>query len=474
VIPAEQADTAVTARLINILRIGEVDVEQAAADFDADGKHYTRGSYIIPLAQPYGGFARTLLEVQNYPNIPEYPGGPLQRPYDVTAQTLPLLFGVTAVAVNDKLTVPTSKVDAVKPARGHFAPSSNGNGYLIADTTNSSLYALFTLLAQGVHTYRLTGAGTQAGTIYIPKQPGVDTKLAAIANRFPIEIQAAATSPIGGALEVHLPRIALYQSWVASMDEGWTRWIFDQNNIPYTRVVDADLRKGDLNQRFDVVLIPDNPARAILFGRQPLRAQASGADGGTAEPQTPPEFRGGIGDEGLASLKAFTEAGGTIITLNRASELYTKKDAGAVANALDGVDKKAFFIPGSILQISVNPSNPIAFGSTPTVPIFYEDGPTFKVSGDAHSVASFTTDKPLLSGWILGGQFLKGTSVIAQEPVGKGNLILFGFRPQYRAQSEVTYKFLFNALLYSSSKAVSLGRSSAQLGTGAARHKGGQ
>jgi hypothetical protein len=108
------------------------------------------------------------------------------------------------------------------------------------------------------------------------------------------------------------------------------------------------------------------------------------------------------------------------------------------------------------------------------VPIFYENGPTFKVNGDAHSVAFFDTDKPLLSGWILGGQFLKGTSVIAEEPVGKGRIVLFGFRPQYRAQSEVTYKFLFNALLYSSSKPAFLGASSVQASTSAINHKGAE
>jgi hypothetical protein len=109
----------------------------------------------------------------------------------------------------------------------------------------------------------------------------------------------------------------------------------------------------------------------------------------------------------------------------------------------------------------VDPSNPIGFGSTPEVPIFFEQGPAFQVSGDAHSVASYTSDNPLLSGWILGGQYLKGKSAIAEEPVGKGRIILFGFRPQYRAQSEVTYKFFFNALLYSGSKAEALGVNSA-------------
>jgi len=358
-----------------------------------------------------------------------------------------------------------------------------------------------------VKAYRLTGDGSEAGTIYIPQQDGIDGKLSAIAEKFPVNIRAAESLPKGSALLIHLPRIGLYQSWVASMDEGWTRWIFDQNAIPYTRLTDADVRKGDLNQHFDVILIPDNSAAAITSGRRGFgedsgggstapRGSRNGSDAqkptveaaaanphavtegdGSREPQVPPEFRGGLGDDGITSLHAFTEAGGTIVTLNKASEVYAKKDAGEVQNALGGVDRKSFFIPGSILQISVDPSNPIAFGSSPTIPIFYENGPTFRVTGNARSIASFTTDKPLLSGWILGGQFLKGTSVIAEEPVGKGRVILFGFRPQYRAQSEVTYKFLFNALLYSSSRAVSLGESSAQLppkGTAADKHKGGE
>lgn len=446
VIPAEQADQAATARLINVLRTGDVEVERADADFDADGQHYSRGSYIVRLAQPYGSFAKTLLEIQHYPNIPQYPGGPLQRPYDVTAQTLPLLFGVKAVAVQDKFPAQATAVTAVvKPAPGSFERSANGHGYLIADHTNSSLYALFALLKDGVRAYRLTGNGAEPGTIYIPRQAGIDAKLAALANQFPIEIRPAGEIPQGSALLVHLPRIGLYQSWVPSMDEGWTRWIFDQNHIPYTRVVDADIRKGNLEQRFDVIILPDNFPRAIIDGHG--ARDGRGAD----SPEVPPEFRGGLGDEGLASLKTFAQDGGTIVTLNRASEVYATKDSRDITNVLAGVSNKDFYIPGSILQIAVNTSNPIAFGSTPTVPVFFEQSPTFQVSGDAQSIASYSSDNPLLSGWILGGKYLNGKSAIAEEPVGKGRIILFGFRPQYRAQSEVTYKFLFNALLYSSS-----------------------
>lgn len=491
VIPAEQTDSATVARLVNTLHIGDVEVERATSDFDADGKHYASGSYIVQLAQPYGAFAKTLLEVQKYPNIAEYPGGPLQRPYDVTAQTLPLLFGVTAVPVNDRITVAASNVDTAKPAAGLFEKSSTGSGYFIADNTNSGLYALFALLAKDVKAYRLTGAGVEPGTIYVPRQEGIDAKLAAIAEKFPVDIRAAGAAPTGTALQVHLPRIGLYQSWVPSMDEGWTRWIFDQNNIPYTHLVDADIRKGDLNQHFDAILIPDNSAAAITSGRRGFEgenptpssssqsattengrrrvsnesaAPQTGSAAGNEEvhePKTPPEFLGGLGATGLTSLKAFVETGGTIITLNKASEVYAGKDPGTVSNALDTIDRKAFYVPGSILQVAVDTANPIAFGSTPTVPIFYENGPTFRVNGAARSVAFFDTDKPLLSGWILGGQFLKGTSVIAEEPVGKGRIVLFGFRPQYRAQSEVTYKFLFNALLYSTSTPTELTTSSA-------------
>lgn len=478
VVPADQGDTTTTARLINTLRIGAVEVEQATADFDAGGNHYAKGSYIIRLAQPYGSFAKTLLEIQQYPNIAQYPGGPLQRPYDVTAQTLPLLFGVTAVAIKDPFNTPTSEVDRAKPLLGSFEKSTNGNGYFISDRTNSSLYALFDLLKQGADAYRLTGAGAEPGTIYIPAQAGIDEKLEALAKKYVVEIHPATAAPTGSALKLRLPRIGLYQSWVPSMDEGWTRFIFDQNGIPYTRVVDADIRKGNLNDRFDVIVLPDNTARAITTGRDGF-GEGSGGEPGSPQPtgppapgrtdrpaqdyesrgdnngpRIPPEFTGGLGDDGATSLKTFTENGGTVVALNRASQVYVQKDSAPVSDASASFDRKAFYIPGSILEVSVDTSNPIAFGSMQTVPIFYENGPVFHVSGDAKSIASFATDKPLLSGWIQGGDLLKGTSVVAEEPKGKGRLVLFGFRPQYRAQSEITYKFLFNALLYASSTPV--------------------
>jgi hypothetical protein len=479
IIPTDQTDLVVTTRLINTLRIADVEVQRATTDFEAGGKHFGAGSYIVPLGQPFGAFAKSVLEIQHYPNIAEYPGGPLQRPYDVTAQTLPLLFGVNAVVVKDKFEAASTPVTTPKSAPGRFEGKSS-TGYLIADNTNSSLYALFSLLAQNVKAYRLT-SGSDPGTIYIPAQPRVEAKLTKAASDFSLDIKPATSAPTGTALAVHLPRIGLYQSWIASMDEGWTRFIFDQNHIPYTRLVDADIRKGNLNQSLDVIVLPDNSARAITTGARGFgegeglaapsanngqagstggrgRRGGSADDGGTPPPQTPPEFTGGLGPDGVSALDVFTNNGGTIVALNRASEVYLKK-GGDLENAFDNIDRKQFYIPGSILEVTVDPTNPIAFGSTPTVSIFYENGPVFNVHSGAQSIASFTTEAPLLSGWVLGGKFLKGTSVIAEQNVGKGHVILFGFRPQYRAISEVTYKFLFNALLYSASQPQTIGAS---------------
>jgi hypothetical protein len=449
VIPAEQLDPGAATHMVNILRTGGVEVTRASAAFNAGGKQYGAGSYVVVLAQPYGSFAKTLLEIQHYPNIAQYPGGPLQRPYDVTAQTLPLLMGVSADAIEAKFDVSGTPVVRAE-AKAVFAHSTSG--YLLNDSANNSYYILFGLLKAGVKAYRLTSGSYSKGTIYVPGGAGVDAALAPLVAKFPAEVKAASAGISGSALSVTLPRVAMYQSWVPSMDEGWTRWIFDQNGIPYTRVVDADMRKGMLKDKFDVIVLPDEPAAAILHGA----GGAGRREGGEDQPQTPPEYRGGLGDEGVASLRAFVEAGGTIVALNKASQVYARKGA-PVDDVLDGVAAKDFYVPGSILKVSVDTASPLGFGCAETMPVFFETSPAFK-SNDAtvQSVATYANDNPLMSGWLLGGKYLTGASALVEQKVGKGQIVLFGFRPQYRGQSEGTYKLFYNALLLGGSTATTL------------------
>jgi hypothetical protein len=471
VISTDQVDPAMTVKLAKTLHDAGVEVKQATATFDAGGQSFPAGSYIVELDQPYRNFAKTVLERQKYPDIREYPGGPPQRPYDVTGTTVPLFYGVNVVAVDAKFTAPAKMLTTIAPVVGHVEASAP-NGWLLDDTGNSGLYALFSLLGQDVKAYRLT-SGSSPGEIYVPAQAGVEAKLDAAARKFGVTFRKSAAPVTGSVLAVTTPRVGLYKSWSAALDEGWTRFVLDTNGVPYKSLVNADIRKGDLISQFDAIILPDNNAAAITGARGGGRGgrgggagAAAGAGGGGAAaaggggragmPQLPAEYQGGLGTEGVAALKAFVEAGGTIITINKASDVYATADNPDIKDGLQGVASKEFYCPGSQLEITVDTTNPIGFGSTPKVSVFFETGPTFKLSGAAKSVGHYADDKPLLSGWILGGKYLDGTSAIAEVPMGKGRLIAFGFIPMYRGLSEATYKFELNALLYSTSRPATL------------------
>jgi len=432
VIPPAQADPLAEATLVNTLREGGVEIGRATAPFSAGGHEYPAGSFVVRLDQPYGSFAKTLLDRQHYPDLREYPGGPPQRPYDVTAQTLPLLLGVTADAVARPFTAVAPLVAAtVHAPKGALGEGAAGAGYAIEGQSNGALLAAFDLLAQGVPVER----GSD-GALFVPVQSAVAGKLADAASKYDLRISPAAAP--ADPVSLKLPRIGLYQSWVPQIDEGWTRWIFDQDSIPYTRVQDADLRQGNLNARFDVLLIPDQSARSLVNGN------ASG--------RVPPEYAGGPGANGMANLKAFVEAGGTLVALNQASLAFLDWTGGQVKDALQGVPNTAFYSPGSILAAQADPANPLAFGASKDVAIFSQQSPAFTLSGAARSAITYGPGNALLSGWLLGGDQLPGRSALASVPLGQGTLVLFGFKPQYRAQSQATYRFLFNALLGAAAK----------------------
>lgn len=440
VVPAAQKNPLATATLVNTLREGGVEIHRADAPFSAVGRSFASGSYIIPLDQPYGSFAKTLLEDQHYPDIRQYPGGPPQRPYDVTAQTLPLLLGVDAVAVPQAFTASSRLVAAPVHATPGSVPSAPAAGYRFRSQNNGSLLALWSLLADGAKAERLAG-GSAPGAIFLPNQPGLSAKLAPLAATDAVSLDAA-VAPSVPEVTVRLPRVALYQSWVPQIDEGWTRWIFDQDHIPYTRIQDADLRRGDLNARFDAIIIADQNARSIENGNPASRV--------------PPEYAGGVGSAGMANLKAFVQAGGTLVALNQASLAFLDWTGGAVQNALEGVGNTAFYSPGSILAAQADPSNPLAWGADPQVAIFSQQSPAFTVRAPATSAVTYGSGNALLSGWLLGGDKLPGRSALALMPLGAGHLVLFGFKPQYRAQSEAAYRFLFNALLLSAASPAAL------------------
>jgi hypothetical protein len=324
----------------------------------------TKGRFVsrfVRLAQPYGGFAKALLENQSYPNLRDSSGQPI-APYDVTAHTLSLMTKVKIRQVN-------------APFR-----------------------------CKAVEWYD--------------------------DNRLPIY-------PIN--------KVAVYRSYMAAMDEGWTRWVLQQNSAysddsaderPFRTLQDAEARKGNLQANYNSIIIPDQAPRAILNG---YRAGAM-----------PEELTGGLGAEGVAKLREFVEAGGTLITLNRASEFAIEQFKLPVRDVAANWTQKEFYVPGSILRTELDTAHPLAKGMPRESIAWVEDSPIFEVAPDAKNarvVAWYPKDKdPLLSGWLLGGDKIRGQAALVEVTLGRGRIVLFGFRPQYRGQSLATYPLLFNAL----------------------------
>ncbi|HTS78289.1 MAG TPA: M14 metallopeptidase family protein [Bryobacteraceae bacterium] len=397
VIPAAQNDPGAARKMLETLQFGETEIERASAGFTADGKQYAAGSYVVSMHQPYSGWAKTLLERQDYPDLREFPGGPPKRPYDVTAQTLPMLMGVDVATVKDSFRATLKPATEFSFALDHAEPAG-------------------TMAASDVDSWKdVAKMWKSREAVYRDPSTGDFFKV-----------------PGNGRKEVSAPRIGLYQSYMTSMDEGWTRWLFDDFGFAYTSLHDADIRAGNLRARFDAIVIPDQQAQQIADGHR----------AGTM----PAEYCGGLGDAGAAALKEFAEQGGTLILFNHASDYATRALGVKAGNVLRGVANKDFYSPGSLLNVSLDTHSPLAYGMPAQITLWSEQSPAWNAE-PGEVVARYPSSGVLASGWLLGEKYLTGKAALLDLASGRGHIILFGMRPQYRGQSYQNFKLLFNALV---------------------------
>jgi hypothetical protein len=220
------------------------------------------------------------------------------------------------------------------------------------------------------------------------------------------------------------------------MDEGWTRWLFDTFNVPYSPLRDADVRAGSLRAKYDVIVLPSMRLREIVEGRA----------AGTA----PPELTGGITEAGVENLRRFVEDGGTLVCWDESTELAIKCFHLPVRNVLEGLKPSDFYCPGSVLRVEVDTTHPLARGLAHLADAYFVNSAAFEVTDPAHAqtVARYAGRKEdvLRSGWLLGAQYLAGRAALVEASLGKGRVVLFGFRPQHRGQTWGTFPFIFNAL----------------------------
>ncbi|NIO49375.1 MAG: hypothetical protein GTN73_08090 [Candidatus Aminicenantes bacterium] len=439
IIPDKQKDLSTTIKMMNVLQMGEVEIHRASESFAADGHEYPEGTYIVFLAQPYGGFAKALLENQVYPAIREYPGAPLKTPYDVVAHTLPLLMGVEAIRINDPFQAKSVKVDKLSRPRGKIDAVDNAFGYAWGHDTNDDIVALNRLVKKGYsiswasENFSAKGKKYPAGTMIVQNKKGLVEDLKSVASDLGVHFEGILAKPEIKAYALNPVRLGLYKSWDASMDEGWTRWVLEQYEFAYKSIHNKEIKKGDLNENFDVIIFPDLRTSTIING--------------ISEESIPPEYSGGIGEIGVKNIKEFIQKGGTLITLNSAADFALKQFSLAIENSVEKVDRKTFFVPGSLLKVSIERNHPIAYGCEAEGAVFFRRSPVLAVK-EGKSIVAYPAHNPLLSGWINGEDYFYNKSALVDVTLGEGRIIIIGFPVLYRGQSHSTFRLLFNSIYY--------------------------
>lgn len=451
VLPPDQRDRQSLVDLLQVLEFGLVEIHRAGEAFSVrtsrcvsrplgqEGRrNFPAGSYVVRMNQPYSSFAKTMLEIQRYPELREFPGGPLERPYDVTAHTLGIQMGVEVYEVDEPFEVPVNRLEKVQPTAGQTIGS--GEYFLYSHTHNAFARLTNRLLKKGhavfwaPNGFQVDGEGFPVGTL-MARGTGLETDLKPFLSDLPLEVRRLKSWPQLAWQRIRAPRIGLYRSYVPSMDEGWTRWILEGYEFPYTTVLDSDIRGGDLS-RFEVLVFADQSPRAIKNGA-PLNY--------------PERYRGGLGAEGLARLKQFAERGGTLLFLGEATRLPIEEWDLGTREITAALSAREFYVPGAFLRVKVHNRHPIGYGMPEEAAVMFVESQAFE-SSQAVTVAAYPSEDLLLSGWADGRQHLFGKSALVEVALGQGRIILIGFRTQFRAQARGTYKFLFNSLYYATTE----------------------
>ena len=379
-IMAGQPDAEKVARFIEILLWQGIEVYKMNRDLKTSvagsGERHIEmplGSYMVFTDQPQRNNVVALLDKQVYPQRLNA-NGEAEVPYDVAGWTLPMQMGVETYPITQIIEYP------------HSARQLE----------------------------RVTDIQKVRRDMNLPPNAGSFAQL---------------PNPVKNQL-----RTGIYRGFVPSMDEGWTRFVFDNFQIPYTSLGDADIKSGDLKAKVDVLILPSQSEKAIVEGLK--------------KTDYPDEFTGGIGEQGVENLKKFAEDGGKIICFDSSCEMLIDKLKLPVKNVLSGLKRNEFYCPGSILNLDVDKTQPLSKGLGQTVPAYFINSSAFEITdaSKAKSIAAYAKKDVLLSGWLLGEKYLQGRSALAEVEYGKGKIVMFAFRPQHRGQTWATFPFIFNAL----------------------------
>jgi len=466
IITADQADFPTATKFVNTLLKNGITVHRATAAFEVKGKKYPAGSWVVKSAQAFRPHVIDMFEPQDHPNDFQFPGGPPIPPYDVTGYTLAYQMGVKFDRILEAFDGPFEAVMGVqKPPAGKLTGPVKPAGYLISHEVNDAFVAVNRLMKNGDQVHWLKqavkagGKDFAPGAMWVPARPRTRALLEKTAAEFGIDVLGLEARPPGDAIQLKPVRIGLWDTYGGSMPSGWTRWIFEQFEFPFEVVYPGTLDEGNLAGKFDVIVFPD--------GALP-RTDGGGRGGGRgfAQPgaeSIPEEFRGRLGrvteEKTIPQLRKFAEAGGVIVTVGASTRLANffglPVKSALVERMPNGQERplprEKFYVPGSVLRVNVDNTNPLAWGMPGEVDVFFENSPAFHLSPDAAAkgmkpLAWFGSATPLRSGWAWGQGYLEGAVAAAEAKVGEGKVVLLGVEAAFRGQPHGTYKLLFNAL----------------------------
>ncbi len=457
IIPASQHDPVTANFLVQKLLVQGIDIQKADKPFTtADGHAYDAGTFIIPLAQPKMGLIRNLLDRNFFPDndwTRDKNGDPI-RPYDLSTDTIAEFMGVRVDHIAGPLNVQARLITEAPLAPGKVAAGKAG--YTLSARLDNAFMAVNQLQMKGVKVSRIDTAspGLVQGDFLVAS--GSEADINSIAKSTGVDFRAVASVPATGTHELKRLRIGLFQRYGGgNVDEGWTRWLLEQFGYNATSLFDPEIKKGDLNARFDVIVIPDD-STATLTGEPATGAAArrggGGGEFGGRNEDTPPEYRTGFGEVGVTALKNFVQNGGTIVTLGTASNFAMDKLGVRARNILADTTTKQFWCPGSTLKVNFDTTSPLAYGMPRDGLALYLSGdPVFAItpssSNEKYQVIVAYQDRDLLqSGWLVGEGNITGKAAMISAEMGKGKVVLIGFRAQHRAQTYGTFKLLFNSL----------------------------
>ncbi len=443
-IPPGQNDPNNAVEMLKRLRIANVDIYEAQENFHTTRGDFPEGTFIIPLAQPGRAYIKDLMEIQQYPNLREYPGGPPRQPYDVTAWTLPLQFDVKTLALDNPLHVKMKKVDPQLTITSTVEP-----GYVAVERRFNHSYKLINSLAQsGVPIHQLSKDWQQLkrGTFII----NATTKNLHLIQQKCKELQV----PVGKIADsagmpvtpVKEARIAIYQPWLPWVyDEGWLRLVLDNFGFKYSILHNEDFTKlKNLRDKFDILIFGSEGSSWIVNGKGEKQSAPR-----LGEPKIRKQYKGGIGKDGTRIAQLFMKTGGRVLFLGDACNFAIDELHLPVDNPLKSVKRKDYFAPGSFFEVTLDPYSKLTYGMSNKMAIYKNSNLVLSCRPALRTIvetAMFGEHDVLSSGWAVGEKKLYGRAALVEIPFGKGEAILYAFRVQHRAQTYGTFKLLFNAL----------------------------